>query len=87
MGQKNRGYIPEKGGKDVKKGTFICYAGGDQKRREGKGGKYSEKKNIFFAKEKKNRETGNFFQRRRKTERENFWRRKIVADGTGRKNI
>ena len=47
----------------------------------------SEKKNIFFAKEKKNTEKGNFFQRRRKTERENFWRRKIVADGTGRKNI
>ena len=71
----------------MKKGTFICYAGGDQKRREGKGGKYSEKKNTFFAKEKKNTEKGNFFQRRRKTERENFWRRKIVADGTGQKNI
>ena len=68
----------------MKKGTFICYAGGDQKRREGKGGKHSEKKNISFAKEKKNTEKGNFFSEKKKNgegkflEKENCCRR----DGT-----
>ena len=64
----------------------------EMKNKDGKGGKYSEKENIFFAEEKKKREgyggkyleKDNTLRRRRKMEKEkeeNIWRREIFIWG------